>query len=442
MSTEPALPLAEAALTQRFLLDFPFEAARLFESMPASDAAALLAVQPKHAVLRAWEALAPDVALEVLELLPRPLALYLLKEAEPVVTIAVLTQFDGDKREAWLAELDPEVVVELRGLLAYADDCAGRLMDPRISPLRTGMTVAEAVERLRQIKRSGLRELFVVDDEGRLAGRVEVQDLALAVRELPLSDITRHVVAFVGDLDPREEVVETLQKHPISALPVINSTGRFIGIIRQAELMAAVEEETSMDILTMVGASPDEKALSSPLLAVRKRLPWLQINLLTAFLAAAVVGLFEGVISQFTALAVLLPVVAGQSGNAGAQALAVTMRGLFLREISLRHWPKVMGKEAMTGLINGVAVAATTGLAVFVWSRSLALVAVIVLAMVISMFAAGLAGALVPMLLRRFGQDPATASSIILTTVTDVVGFFSFLGIASLFAPLMAKTVT
>ena len=195
----------------------------------------------------------------------------------------------------------------------------------------------------------------------------------------------------------------------------------------------------------MVGASPDERALSTPAFAVRKRLPRLQINLLTAFLAAAVVGLFESTIAQFTALAVLLPVVAGQSGNAGAQALAVTMRGLFLREVSLRHWKAVLGKEAMVGLANGLAVAATTGLAVFVWSRSLPLVAVIMLAMVISMLAAGVAGALVPMVpmvLRRLGQDPATASSIILTTVTDVVGFFSFLGFAALFAPLLAAAGT
>jgi magnesium transporter len=304
--------------------------------------------------------------------------------------------------------------------------------------LRTGMTVAEAIDRLRQIRRDGLRELFVVDDEGRLSGRIEVQDLALAERDLPLVDITRRVVAFVSDLDPREDVVEMMQNHPITVLPVVNVSGRFIGVIRQAELMTAVEEETSLDMLTMVGASPDERALSSPVFAVKKRLPWLQINLLTAFLAAAVVGMFESTIAQFTALAVLLPVVAGQSGNAGAQALAVTMRGLMLREISLRHWPAVVGKEAMTGLMNGVAVAFTTGLAVYVWSRSLALVAVIVLAMVISMLAAGLAGALVPILLRRFGQDPATASSIILTTVTDVVGFFSFLGIAALFAPLLS----
>jgi magnesium transporter len=438
-SVAATLAPADAALSHRYLLDYPHEAARLFEAMPAAEAAALLAVQPPHAALRAWQALAPDVALQVFERLPATLAEHLLAEAEPLVSVAVLTQLDAKAREAWLQRLQADVATELRGLFAYPDDCAGRMMDPRVSPLRSGMTVAEAHDRLRQIRRSGLRELFVVDDEGRLLGRVEVQDLALASRELPLADITRPIVAQVGDLDPREEVVETLQAQPITALPVVNVGGRFIGVIRQAELMTAVEEETSLDIQTMVGASADERALSAPGFAVRKRLPWLQINLLTAFLAAAVVGLFESTIARFTALAVLLPVVAGQSGNAGAQALAVTMRGLVLREISLRHWKNVVGKEALVGLANGVAVAATTGLAVYVWSRSLPLVGVIMLAMVISMLAAGLAGALVPMLLRRVGQDPATASSIILTTVTDVVGFFSFLGIAALFAPLLAQ---
>jgi magnesium transporter len=172
--------------------------------------------------------------------------------------------------------------------------------------------------------------------------------------------------------------------------------------------------------------------------AVRKRLPWMQINLLTAFLAAFVVGLFEGTIAKFTALAVLLPVVAGQSGNAGAQALAVTMRGLVLREISLRHWPLMIGKEAAIGLANGLAVAATTAVGVWFWSGSVGLVIIISSAMVISMVIAGIAGALVPIMLRRFGQDPAQSSSIVLTTITDVAGFFSFLGIATLLSGMLA----
>jgi magnesium transporter len=193
----------------------------------------------------------------------------------------------------------------------------------------------------------------------------------------------------------------------------------------------------SASIQTMVGASKDERALSKASFAVRKRLPWLQINLLTAFLAAAVVGLFENTIAQFTALAVLLPVVAGQSGNAGAQALAVTMRGLALREITVRQWLPVTLKEVSVGLINGLAVALTCGIGVFVWSGSSGLVLVITLSMVLAMIAAGFAGAVVPIVLKRLGQDPAQSSSIILTTVTDVAGFFSFLGIATLLAAMI-----
>jgi len=425
---------AVAALNQRFLLDYPHDAARELESMPAQDAADLLSALPPRAVVRAWQAMSPDVARQILERLPDEMASHVLAEGEPAASVAVIAQLAADDRDARLSRLDPQVARELRELLAYPEESAGRMMDPQVSPLRVGLTVGEALARLRTIRRRGLRELFVVDDATRLVGRVEIQDLATADEAAPLREIVRSVVASANDLDPREDVVAVLQQHPITALPVINHAGRFVGVIRQAELVSAIEEETSLDIQTMVGASRDERALSGPWFAVRKRLPWLQINLLTAFLAAAVVGMFEGIIAKFTALAVLLPVVAGQSGNAGAQALAVTMRGLVLREISLRHWPKVVGKETMTGLLNGVAVAATTALGVYVWSGSAGLVLVCALSMVIAMIAAGLAGALVPILLRRFGQDPATASSIILTTVTDVVGFFSFLGIATLLA--------
>ena len=182
------------------------------------------------------------------------------------------------------------------------------------------------------------------------------------------------------------------------------------------------------------GASREERALSKISFAVRKRLPWLEINLLTAFLAASVVGLFEGTIAKYTALAVLLPVVAGQSGNTGAQALAVVMRGLALREIQIGHWNRVIIKEMGVGFFNGIAVALTTGAGVYIWSQSPGLASIITLAMIISMVIAGIAGAAVPMVLQALGQDPAQSSSIVLTTVTDVAGFFSFLGIATLLA--------
>ncbi len=431
-----AIP-ATAALSRRYLLDYPREAARQIEKIAPDEAVALLLPMPLNVVLPVWQALTPDAAAATLQAVPPEIARQWLGEAEPAVAAAALAQFGDSERAALLALLDAQVAKEMRDLLAYPDDAAGRLMDPNVNPLRADLTVGEALLRLKMIRRRGLRELFVVDDEGRLTGRVEIQDLATTDPSLPLREITRRLIAAVKDLDPREEFVSVLQQQPITELPVVNVDGRFVGVIRQAALVAAVEQETSVDIQTMVGVSRDERALSSPVFAVRKRLPWLQINLLTAFLAAAVVGLFEGTIAKFTALAVLLPVVAGQSGNAGAQALAVTMRGLVLREISLRHWPRVVGKEAAVGLINGIAVAATTALGVYLWSRSVGLVLVCALAMVISMVAAGLAGAMTPVLLRRFGQDPATSSSIILTTVTDVVGFSSFLGIATLLAGLL-----
>jgi magnesium transporter len=428
---------AVAALNQRFLLDYPHEAARQLETMAPEEIAELLAAPAPHAAVRAWQALAPDVAAAVLELVPDALAARLLSEAEPATAVAVLAQLEAKSRARLLKPLDAQVARELRALLKYPEDSAGRIMDPQVSPVREDHTVAEALARLRALKRRGLREMLVVNADGVLTGLVEIQDLAVSDDGVKVRELVRGVGATVRDLDPREEVVSVLQQSPISALPVLNLAGRPVGVIRQAALVSAIEEEASADLLTMVGASRDERALSGPMTGVRKRLAWLQINLLTAFLAASVVGMFEGLIAKFTALAVLLPVVAGQSGNAGAQALAVTMRGLFLREITLRHLPRVLSKEAATGLMNGLAVAATTALGVWAWSRSPGLALILAIAMVVSMIIAGVAGALVPMLLERFGQDPATASSIILTTVTDCTGFFSFLGTATLLSALL-----
>lgn len=428
---------AVLALNRRYFLDYPHEAARQLESLPPQEIADLLAGQAPHAVVRAWQLLAPDVAGAALACVPDALARHLLSESEPAVSVTVLAQFGRADRDRFLGMLEPHVAHELRDMLEYPDDAAGRLMDPNVTPIRFDLSIAEALARLRTVKSRGLRELFVVDEQVRLVGRVEIQDLATAEATQPLREITRPLIAAVKDLDPREDVVEILQHQPITELPVMNHAGRFVGVIRQAALVSAIESETSVDIQTMVGASRDERALSGPVFAVRKRLPWLQVNLLTAFLAAAVVGLFENTIAKFTALAILLPVVAGQSGNAGAQALAVTMRGLVLREISLRQWPRMVWKEASVGLANGLATAATTAVGVWFWSGSIGLVAVIGSAMVISMVIAGVSGALVPIMLRRFGQDPAQSSSIVLTTVTDVAGFFSFLGIATLLSSML-----
>jgi magnesium transporter len=428
---------AIAALNQHFLLDYPREAAWRIEAMPASEVGQLLAAQPLHVVVPVWHSLASDVEQAVFSELPEERALELLAELEPSHSAALLSRMEEAEQEHHLGRLNPQVASEIRSLMQYEPDSAGQLMDPRVLAFRGELTAHEALARLRQSKSRGLREIYLVDEDGRLDGRVDIQDLALAEPVETLARLKRKIADAVEVTAPREEVVEKIQQEAVTDLPVINFDGHLLGVIRQATLASAVQEETTLDIQTMVGASRDERALSSATFSVAKRLPWLQINLLTAFLAATVVGLFESTIAQYTALAVLLPVVAGQSGNAGAQALAVTMRGLVLREISLRHWPRVVFKELNVGLMNGLAIAATTALGVYVWSKSLGLVLVIAASMVISMVVAGLAGALVPIMLKRVGQDPAQSSSIILTTVTDVVGFFSFLGIATLFSALL-----
>jgi magnesium transporter len=210
-----------------------------------------------------------------------------------------------------------------------------------------------------------------------------------------------------------------------------------VGVIRNDVLVAAAQQEASADLQKMVGGSTDERALSPATFAVKRRLPWLQINLATAFLASAVVALFQGTIARYTALAVLMPVVAGQSGNTGMQSLAVTLRGLALREVRIRHWPRISLKEVAAGALNGIAVALVTAVGVYFWSHSLGLTLVIGVSMVGSMVIASVAGASVPMVLTALKQDPAQASSVILTTVTDCGGFFSFLGLATVLSRLL-----
>ena len=425
------------ALNRRFLTDYPREAARHLEELPTTKAAEVLAQQPVHVIVPVWQHLSQDTEERLLAAVSDKLRSALLSELDPAPSATLLNRIDPKIRAQYMAPLNPEIAKELDELMHYPPDSAGQLMDPRVIAFRADMGAREALTRLRRSKARALREIYVTDEEGRLSGRVEMQDLALADPNQRLADISRRIASVVQNLTPREEVVEILEQYKLPVLPVIDVNGRLVGVIHQAALLTALQEETSLDIQTMVGASKDERALSKVPFAVIKRLPWLQINLLTAFLAAGVVGLFEGTIAKFTALAVLMPVVAGQSGNAGAQALAVTMRGLALREISARHWLRVVWKEVNVGLLNGLAIALTTGVAVFFWSQSFGLSLVIGISMVLSMIAAGFSGAIIPIALTRMGQDPAQSSTIVLTTVTDVVGFASFLGIATLLAQML-----
>lgn len=421
-----------STLNRYFMLHFPAEAARQIESFKVADVLPSLHEQPAEVLVPVWSKLVPLVAANLTRELPEAIAQQVLAEIPPGDAVRILSQLPHGQRTDMLEILSPATRLELEQLMSYPEDSAGRLMDTRIPTYRGSMVVHDALESLRQAKMKTARSLYLVDEEGRITDRVLLQDLALAEPDSRLEELAKPVRATVQAIASKEEVLEAFSRYVLLDLPVVDIHGTLLGVIINNSLVQAVQEESSADIQTMVGVSREERALSSPLFAVKKRMPWLQVNLLTAFLAASVVGIFENTIAQVTALAILLPVVAGQSGNAGAQALAVTMRGLALREITIRHWFVVMFKEVRVGLLNGLAIALTCGIGVYVWSGSLGLVAVICISMVLAMVTAGFAGAVVPIVLVRLGQDPAQSSSIILTTVTDVAGFFSFLGIATL----------
>jgi magnesium transporter len=407
--------------------------ARVIERLPAAAAARQLQAAPSAQAARVLELVAPDIAANVLAGLADGFAARVLAVMEPGRAVSMLGWLDPPVFDRYVALVDPAAGRELRALASYPADSAGRLMDPRVVAMHGSVMVRDALTRVRKRRSQLAGDVFIVDDEGRLAGAVALQDLAIARFSETIGRLARPV-AGIAAVAPRAEVMERLTGGSLTTLPVVDADDRLVGAIRPATLLSVAQEEAGADVQTMVGASRDERALSKVSFAVRKRLPWLHINLATAFLAAAVVGLFEDTIAQFTALAVLLPVVAGQSGNTGAQALAVTMRGLTLREVRPRQWMRIGVKEGSVALMNGCAVAITTSAGVLLWSQSPGLALVIGVAMVISMFAAGLAGALIPVVLTVSGQDPAQASSIILTTVTDVVGFLSFLGLAAVFA--------
>ena len=422
----------EAALRESYLREQPADAARCVESLANRDLPDLLGAVSPGVLTKCMDFLSESRSSDIFGLLGRPQQRAILRDASPRIALSLLSGMTDAAREELMAALPNAVRSDLERLQQFDHDSAGHLLDRPYDTIRVDMTVAEALDVLRRSGSRRTRIVYVVDQSNHLVGRVDMQTMAMADASQSLTELVEDSDGAVLATAPRSEVVELLEKHRVDSLPVVDLEGRLLGVVRYQTLFQAIEAVATETMQKMVGVSADERALSSATFSVKRRLPWLHINLLTAFLAAAVVGFFESLIAQFTALAVLLPVVAGQSGNAGSQALAVTMRGLALREIGTREWRKVLWKELKVGLIDGVALAITCGAAVYVWSQSIGLGIVIAVAMVLSMIAAGISGAVVPIVLMRIGQDPATAASIILTTVTDVAGFISFLGTATL----------
>ena len=425
------------ALNNEYLKQHPDEVARYLDTRAPAETAALISGALPQTTALILERMNPRVAADAVLRLPGDASRHVIAAMNPARAAAVVVSMPVVERDTLLGQIDPKVANEIREILSYPSDTAGALMDPRITAFGEDITVDEALRKMRTFKEKELGSIYLQDASGKLAGAVALGEIATAAPETKLKELVRGPTASVTATASREEIVAYLKEQRLATLPVVDGANHLVGVIRYRQLVAAAEAEASMSMQTMLGVGKDERALSSVRFAVRQRLPWLEINLLTAFAAASVVGAFEGTIAKYTALAVLLPVVAGQSGNAGMQALAVTMRGLALREIKPSAWPRLIIKEAGIGIVNGIAVALTTMLGVFFWSHSYGLVLVIGVAMVMSMLIAGLSGALVPVVLKSLRQDPATSSSIVLTTFTDCGGFLSFLGLATLLSSLL-----
>jgi magnesium transporter len=424
-------------LHDAFFIDHPIEAGQLLESFDTDDIVRLLANTKPATITELLSTMNPAVAADALKGLPDAIGMEVLQAFSPGDIANLLLRLDKKRRKALLQRLPSPLAQEVRVFMDYPVNSVGNLMDVRAFALPEDLTVEEAVRQVRTRAPKDLHDIYVIDRDRHLVGMLSVRDLLLLDPDERLQSVMRREILSIHPMEDREQIVELFTAHRFMTIPVVDLDERLLGVIKNEDIIKANQEDATADLQTMVGASRDERALSPVLFSVRKRLGWLQVNLVTAFLAALVVGIFEDTIARFTALAILLPVVAGQSGNTGAQSLAVVMRGLALRDIRPTQWLRVTVKEGGVALLNGIAVATTTSAAVFLWSHSVGLTMVIGISMVASMCIAGLSGAVIPIVLQSLNQDPAQSSSIILTTVTDIVGFFSFLGLATVFSHLL-----
>jgi magnesium transporter len=350
----------------------------------------------------------------------------------------ILHKFPEDRMDNILAAASPESRRQWARLEQYAETSVGSLMEVPLGVLPSGITIRAAIEKLRRlVKKAFITYGFVVDDQERLLGVVTMRELLFGNPEATIESI---MLKKPFSLLPETEVVEAMKQvlhHHFPVYPVCMASGVLVGLVRGQTLFEKQAIELSAQPGSMVGVEKEEH-LSTPLLkSLKFRHPWLQLNLLTAFVAATVVGIFQGTIDKLVVLAVFLPVLAGQSGNTGCQALAIALRGLTLGEFKSGKERRVIAKEGLLGLLNGSFVGVTAGIAMYIVAflqnnpDALLLALVVILAMIFSCIISGIAGVLVPLALRKFGADPVTASSIFLTTATDVASMGIFLWLAT-----------
>jgi magnesium transporter len=413
----------------------PHNAADILEALDEVGAAELLAELGTTEAAEILDEMRPEAAADVLEEMPPEEAAEFIAEMDADQAADLLGAFDEETRDLVLAALRPEASAEIAGLMQYPPDSAGGMMTREIASLPRGITAGEAIEALRRLHDelgSNLRYVYVVDDDRLLLGVVSFRDLVFARPGTGLDEVMVHDPVRVTASTDREEVTELVQRYHLIAVPVTDDAGRLIGIVRFDEALEAARAEASEDMSVMVGAGAEETVFTPVPLSVQRRLPWITVNLFIGLLIAFAIDPFRETIEQNSELAILMPMVALLGGNSGAQSLAVIIRSMAVGELPHGRAWRAIRREVMVGVVNAIAMAMLAGIAAWVVSGSSTIATVVLVAVGVNMVAAGFAGAGIPVAMRRIGLDPALASNIFLTMITDLVGFGGFLLTATL----------
>jgi magnesium transporter len=357
-----------------------------------------------------------------------------VRELESDDAVELLEGLDEADQEEILDKLPQSERDALERSLEYPENSAGRRMQTEFIAVPPDWTVGQAIDYMRDTPNLPDRfyEIYAVDKVQHWQGAVSLDALLRSRRPIPLADLIDEDRRRVSVLDDQEEVARLFGKYNLVAAPVVDTENRLVGVITVDDVVDVIEEEADEDLKALGGVTSDEELSDSVWTIAKARFNWLLVNLATAFLASSVLGLFEGQLEKMVALAVLAPIVASQGGNAATQTMTVAVRALATRELGPNNAFRVVMREGLVGLVNGLAFAVITGIAAVLWFKIPALGVVIGLAIVCNLIAGALGGILIPMVLERVRADPAVASGTFVTTITDVVGFFSFLGIATL----------
>jgi magnesium transporter len=415
----------------------PADLAQIFSELPERDRIAAFAVLVERNSRLAMETLSelgPETGAQLLAGRSAEEIAKLVQELPSDDAAALIDHLPDELSAAVLELMGKKESGEVENLLEYAEQTAGRIMNPNVFALAEDMTVGEAITALQSSRDVEMVfYLYIVDARRHLVGVVSLRRLLLVSPETPLKRImTAEPICARVDMD-QEEVARLVASYNLLAIPVVDEHNKLVGVITVDDVIDVIKDEATEDLYRLAGVSSDERVFTPAGESLRKRMPWLIVNLATAFLAAAVVSVFQNTISGWVALAVFMPIVAGMGGNAATQTLTVIIRGIALGELTWGNSRKALVKNLLVGMGNGVVTGIIAAVVAWAMNGDARLGVILGMAMVINLFVAGLVGTLIPLGLKALKIDPALASAVFITTFTDVCGFASFLGLATLY---------